>query len=138
MTKLHQPTTPDIPAFFDNYPADIKEKLLQLRQLIFNTAVTLEVTGGLEETLKWNQPSYLTQSKSGTTIRIDQDKSVKGQFALYVHCQTSLIETFRVLFPDTFTFSGNRALLFNVSDSLPEKELRHCIEMALTYHINKP
>ena len=135
MTSIDNSTIPDIPSFFDNYPLEIKEKLLQLRLLIFETATTLAVTGGLVETLKWNQPSYLTKSKSGTTIRIDQDKSELGQYALYVHCQTSLIEDCRHLFPDTFTFSGNRALLFNVRDKLPEKELYHFIEMALTYHI---
>ena len=135
MTQTYNSITPDTPSFFNDYPLEIKEKLLQLRQLIFETATTLAVTDGLVETLKWNQPSDLTKSKSGTTIRIDQDKSELGQYALYVHCQTSLIEDCRHLFPNSFTFSGNRALLFNVHNPLPEKELCHFIEMALTYHI---
>ena len=31
---------------------------------------------------------------SGSTIRIDQVKSAAGQYAVYFHCQTDLVETF--------------------------------------------
>ena len=56
------------------YPAKLREKLMRLRQLIFETAAQLQDVGPLEETLKWGQPSYLTkQSKSGTTIRVKEN-----------------------------------------------------------------
>jgi hypothetical protein len=46
--------------------------LAHLRRLIFFVAAQDEHIGGLEETLKWGVPAYLTSvSKSGTTIRID-------------------------------------------------------------------
>lgn len=130
-------TSPEVAIVFDTYPSAIRDKLFLLRQLIFDTADPLTITGGLTETLKWGQPSYLTKSKSGTTIRIDQIKTEPTQYALYFHCQTTLVEDFRQLFPTTFTFSGNRAILLNTQDVIAEAELRHCIEMALTYHTNK-
>ena len=56
---------------FENYPKAVRSKLLFLRQLIFETAERTQGVGELEETLKWNQPSYLTpETKSGSTIRI--------------------------------------------------------------------
>jgi hypothetical protein len=87
--------------------------------------------------LKWGQPSYLTvETGSGSTIRIDQVKSVVGQYAVYFHCQTNLIETFRELYPE-LQFSGNRAILLDASEALPEAKLRHCVALALTYHLKK-
>ena len=137
-TLFNKFTSAEVAIVFDAYPSELRNKLFLLRQLIFDVADDLTATGGLTETLKWGQPSYLTKSKSGTTIRIDQIKSEPTQYALYFHCQTTLVETFRQLFPDTFIYSGNRAILFNTQDKLAEDELRQCIEMALTYHINKP
>lgn len=54
---------------FDHYPNSIRQKLMQLRKLILETASETEGVNKLEETLKWGEPSYLT--KSGSTIRID-------------------------------------------------------------------
>ena len=85
----------------------------QLRKLILDTAKTTKGVGAIEEALKWGQPSYLTsESKSGSTIRIDQVKAVPGQYAVYFHCQTNLVETFRELYPD-LKYSGNRAILLD-------------------------
>ena len=123
---------------FEQYPDPIKTKLLVLREQIFTVAKTLEVVGIIEETLKWGQPSYLAKNpNTGSTIRIDAVKNSPDQYALYVHCQTNLIETFKQMYADKFSFSGKRAILFNVKDQVPEKELGHCIGLALTYHLNK-
>ena len=124
-------------AMFDAYPQPIRAKLKALRRMVFDTAKATEGVGALEETLKWGQPSYLTaETGSGSTIRIDQVKSVAGQYAIYFHCQTNLVETFRELYPE-LTFSGNRAILLDASEKLPEAKLRHCVALALTYHLNK-
>ncbi|MHC2338057.1 DUF1801 domain-containing protein [Bradyrhizobium sp. USDA 4454] len=122
---------------FDAYPAPVKAKLLALRRLIFETAKATKGVGALEETLKWGQPSYLTpETGSGSTIRIDQVKPAADQVAVYFHCQTNLVETFRELYPE-LSYSGNRAILLDVSGKLPEVALRHCVGLALTYHLNK-
>ena len=48
------------------------------------------------------------ESKSGSTIRIDQVKAEAGQYAVYFHCQTDLVETFRELYPE-LRYGGNRS-----------------------------
>ena len=123
---------------FDAYPKRIRLKLMFLRRLIFDVAARTAGVGELEETLKWGQPSYLTtQSKSGSLIRIDRVKSRAGTYAMYFHCQTTLVDTFKELYHDKFRFEGNRSLLFNENDKIPVAELSHCIALALTYHLDK-
>jgi len=126
-----------VAAVLESYPKPIASKLLALRKLILDTARATEGVGALEEALKWGQVSYLTsQSKSGSTVRIDRVKSAEGQVAVYFHCQTNLVETFRELYPK-LSYSGNRAILLDASRKLPEEELRHCVALALTYHRSK-
>jgi hypothetical protein len=128
---------PAVAAAFDACPAPVRTKLLALRRLIFDAARTTEGVGALEEALKWGQVSYLTsESKSGSTIRIDQVKSTAGQYAVYFHCQTDLVATFRELYPE-LSYGGNRSILLDAADKLPETALRHCVALALTYHLNK-
>jgi len=129
---------PAVQAAFDAYPKPLKPKLLALRRLIFDTARTTEGVGALEETLKWGQPSYLTpETKSGSTIRIDAIKAGADRYAVYFHCQTNLVETFRELYPREFSYGGNRCIILNVDDDVPEPALRHCVALALTYHLTK-
>jgi hypothetical protein len=126
-----------VDAVFAAYPGPVKAKLLALRRLIFDTAKATKGVGALEETLKWGQPSYLTpESKSGSTIRIDKVKAEAGRYAVYFHCQTDLVETFRELYPN-LRYEGNRAILLDAGEKLPEAELRHCVGLALTYHLRK-
>ena len=122
---------------FSAYPRPVQARLLALRRLIFDTAKTTKGVGALEEALKWGQPSYLTtESKSGSTIRIDQLKAEAGGYALYFHCQTDLVETFRERYPE-LRYGGNRSILLDAGEKLPEAALRHCIALALTYHARR-
>jgi hypothetical protein len=124
---------PRVAALFDSYPEPVRSKLLALRELIFDTASEIEDVGKLEETLRWGEPSYLTtESGSGSMVRINAKGS--DQYAMYFHCQTNLVETFRQIYADRLKFEKNRAIVFDGSDKIPMKELRHCISMALTYH----
>ncbi|RHX85504.1 DUF1801 domain-containing protein [Leptospira stimsonii] len=129
---------PLVAEVFRNYPKEIRERLLSIRELIFKIAKTTEGVGDLEETLKWGQPSYLTpHTKSGSTIRIDRISSMENTYALFFHCQTNLVETFRELFPKKIKLEGNRCILLNIKDPIPTKELSVCISIALTYHLDK-
>jgi hypothetical protein len=129
---------PAVDARFASYRKPVRTRLLALRRLIFDTARTTAGVGRIEETLKWGQPSYLTpDTGSGSTIRIDQVKSAGDQYAVYFHCQTDLVATFRELYPDEFRYGGNRCMLFNAADAVPEQPLRHCLALALTYHLDK-
>ena len=63
-------------AVIEAYPAPVRRKLEAVRRLILDTARKTEGVGALEEALKWGQVSYLTsESKSGSTVRIDRVKS---------------------------------------------------------------
>lgn len=132
-------SNPEVAAVFADYPPHIRQKILKLRMLILGTAAATEGVGALEEALKWGEPAYLTsQTRSGSTIRIDWKRSTPTEYAIYFHCRPNLVTTFRTLFPDDFTFDGNRSLVFNEDEPVPVKQLSVCIAMALTSHLSKP
>jgi hypothetical protein len=128
---------PAISAVLSVYAKPVRDRLLALRRLILDTARATEGVGAIEEALKWGQPSYLTtETGSGSTIRIDGVKSSPNQYAVYFHCQTNLVETFRELYPE-LRYGGNRSILLDAADDPPEAALRHCVALALTYHLYK-
>ena len=127
----------DVAAKFDTYPPHVRPRLLTLRKLIFQTGARTHGAGDIEESLKWGEPAYSTRNKNGSAVRIDWKKKYPGRYAMYFNCQTNLVETFRTLFPNDFKFEGNRALVFSLSDEIPEDALSMCIAASLTYHLNK-
>ncbi|WP_026261688.1 DUF1801 domain-containing protein [Kiloniella laminariae] len=132
------PISEKMKAVYDSYSPPVKDCLLVLRDLIYQTAAETAGVGPLEETLKWGQPSFLTsQSKSGTTIRLDQIKASRDSYGLYLHCQSNLVDRFRILYPEVMTYEGNRCVVFRAEDDIPVQALKHCISMALTYHLDK-
>ena len=123
---------------FSVYPKPVRTKLLALRQLVFDVAKKTAGVGKIEETLRWGQPSYLTpETGSGSTIRIDHIKNGPTKYAMYFICPSGLIEDFKELYKDEMKFVGNRSIVFDVGDRLPEAALRHCISLALTFHLRK-
>lgn len=115
----------------DLYPDEVKSQLLNIRDAIFAVAKE-ECLGEITETLKWNEPSY--QSKNGSTVRMDwKDKSPRT-VSVYFNCNTTLVETFKEIYRDTFHYVGNREIKFQVSEKLPMVELKACISMSLRYH----
>jgi len=122
---------------FRRYPAKLRTRLMALRELIFDVAADTGGVGRLSETLKWGQPSYLTeQTGSGSTVRIDRLKNADG-YAIYFHCQSGLVDEFRRIYPETFRYEGKRAILFDNSERVPVRALGHCIGLALTHHARK-
>lgn len=136
---MKQTMNPQVAAVFDTYPAKIRNRLLALRALILETAASTDGVGVLTETLKWGEPAYLTtQSKSGTTIRLGWKAAMPDEYAMYFHCQTNLVESFREWFPNDFEFQGNRSIIFRGDEPISTTEaLACCISAALTYHLNK-
>lgn len=132
------PTHPPFPdsavaEAFAGFSDGVRPQLLALRALIYDCAAGDPNVGRLQETLKWGQPAYLTPvTKSGSTIRLGQPKT--GGYAVYVHCQTSLISAFQSSFARDFQFDGNRAVIFSEDEWPNENALRHLIRSALTYH----
>lgn len=123
---------PRVEEVFNQYPKSVKTQMLNLRDLVLTAASEIEGLDKLEETLKWGEPSYLT--KHGSTIRMDWKKKNPEQFALYFKCTSKLVETFKILYKNILRFEGNRAIVFQLDEKIPEKEIKHCVTLALTYH----
>jgi len=125
-------------ARFDSFPPSIRRELLALRHLVYETAAMTEGVGEIEEALKWGEPAYLTsESRSGSTIRLGWKKSNPARYAMYFHCRTNLITTFRAMFAEELRFEGNRAIVFEEGQPVPVEPLKACIAIALTYHAAK-
>ena len=127
-------TSSDVACKFDRYPANARAHLLALRELVFDVARSTPEVGEIDETLKWGEPAYLVKNGSGSTIRIDWKPKSPNEFAMYFNCKTTLVETFRTLFPSEFSFAGNRAIVFTIGTQPPQDALRFCINASLTYH----
>lgn len=120
---------------FDHFAPLTKKVLLEVREWIFETAENSEKIGQIQECLKWGEPSYLTHSpQSGTTLRLSELNPAK--YGLFVHCQTSLIEDFRVAYPE-LEYDKNRGILFDSRAPLQADVIKQLIYLALTYHLRK-
>ena len=133
------PPVPDaIYRALSRHPERVRERLLDIRHMIFTVAAEIGDVGPLTETLKWGEPAYLTEvSRSGTTIRLGATREAPHDSALLFNCKTSLINMFRTAFPDEFRFDGNRALVIPANRAMPCKPLLFCLNTALTYHRRK-
>ena len=124
-----------VEARFRALPEPLWPAMLRLRQMILEVAAGSPDIGPLTETLKWGEPAWLPRRPmTGTTVRAGALKGSSTHYALYVHCQTSLIETYRRHYSEQFSYDGNRALVLSVEREPPAEPLAHCIALALTYH----
>lgn len=123
-----------VAATFAAFPPGARAGLRALRELIFAVAAQTPEAGRVSEELRWGQPAYLTpETGSGSTLRLGVPKS--GGFALFVHCQSSLMEEFRTLAGPDWPVEGKRAILFDDPALLTDPALRLLIRRALTYHL---
>lgn len=129
---MKQIENPAVAAVFNKYPSIHRSRMMDLRNLIIDTATQSAEIGPLEETLKWGEPSYL--AKKGSTVRLAWKVKNPDQYGIYFQCQTNLVETFRELYSDQLKFDGNRAILFNGDDPVPQEIVSHCISLSLNYH----
>jgi len=130
--RLEQIDNKDVKKTIKNYPETIQDRLLTIREIIFSLASENDDIDKIEETLKWGEPSYI--AKSGSTIRIAWKKSSPQKYGIYFNCNSKLIDTFKEIYPSTFIYEGNRAIIFNQGQKIQTNELTHCLLMALTYH----
>ncbi len=114
------------------YPAPVQKRLNVIRKLILDTAKKTAGVAAIEETLKWGEPSYLV--KKGSTLRMDWKAKAPDQYAVYFKCTSKLVTTFREVYGDTFNYEKNRAIVFQMNDKVPKKELAKCIQATLRYH----
>lgn len=100
---------------------------------ILETAAGQPEVGIVVECLKWGQPAFTTPTtRSGSTLRIGVPKS--GGFALYAHCQTTIISEFVAAFPGQDRVEGNRAILFSEVSQIEPARHALLIVHALRYH----
>ncbi len=137
MTAAPVPNMPaNVRAAFDRFPVELHPGLEQLRGMIFEVAARTPDAGEIAEDLRWGQPAYLTSaSGSGTTVRLGVTR--QGEIAVYVHCQTTVIEDFRAVAPEGLQIEGNRAVVLRGLDEIRThaEPLAWLIRAALTYHI---
>jgi hypothetical protein len=135
MTDRRSPPMPaDVAAAFAAFPERVRARLLEVRRLVFETAANIEGVGPLTETLKWGEPAYLTEARSGSTIRLGWFRSSERECAVLFNCRTTLVDDFRERFPGVFAYEKNRAILLDACEMLPKAPLSACLGMALTYH----
>ena len=124
--------SPEALAVINSYTPIVTEKLLFLRDIIILAAKEADGVNSLEEALKWGEPAYLT--RYGSTVRIDWKEKSPAQYALYFKCTSKLVPTFKKLYPEKFSYEKNRAIVFQLDDEIPLEELKHCVQLALSYH----
>lgn len=138
MTILNPPIATPVDNVIKSYPAHAQKYARELRTLIMETARQDSRIGPLTETLKWQEPAYLTEAtKSGTTLRFDWKEKHPDKIGLFVNCKTSLITSFRDIFSDALKFEGTRAIWLEINKPLPRHILAICIGKTLTYHLDK-
>ena len=116
---------------FESYPDDVRQSLMGLRELILSVANEYDL-GPVEESLKWGELSYCV--KGGSAIRIGWRPKTPDKCFVFFHCQTTLIETFKEIYGELFSFEGKRAIVLDRSKPGSGQELEHCIGLALQYH----
>ncbi|WP_300016852.1 DUF1801 domain-containing protein [uncultured Roseobacter sp.] len=128
------PLSDDIAAVIEKWPEAAQLKFAALRETLHDVAAHAEV-GEVTEALKWGQPSWLpAKPRVGSTLRCGWHASEPKKFNLYVHCQTTLAETMRSLYPQAFEYDGQRALRMALEDPAPAEAIEHCALLTLTYH----
>ncbi|HCM0846619.1 TPA: DUF1801 domain-containing protein [Vibrio parahaemolyticus] len=123
-----------VKARFEEYPENVRLRLEELRNLVFQIASELEL-GEIDESLKWGEPSYSV--KTGSPLRMGWKLKSPNNYYLFFNCQTKLVDTFRELYGAELEFQGNRAIVLSLSKPLPETAIKSCLELALTYQQRK-
>ena len=132
MSNLKIKTSPDFEAKLSNYPVNIQGDLKAMRNLVLETAREIPVIDHIEETLKWGEPSFIT--KHGSTLRMDWKEKTPDQYQMYFKCTIKLVETFKQVFGNQFEYQTTRAIVFQLDQEVPTRELKKCIKATLMYH----
>ena len=127
------PMPAEIWAVFESWPEPARSGLIRLRDLILAEAARLPEIGPVTEALRWGQPAFLTlDTGSACSLRLGLAKG--RDFALFVHCRTDLIATFRAGPGAEARTEGTRAILFRDPAEIDDDALAFLIRRALTWH----
>ncbi|MEO1399191.1 MAG: DUF1801 domain-containing protein [Pseudomonadota bacterium] len=135
-TRTH-PMGAAVETAFATMPSEAGAVLRRVREQIMAQSSANSTIGKVTETLKWGQPSYLTeQTKSGSTLRLGVTKESKKP-AIFVHCQSSLAEEIRELYGDTLSLPDKRHVVLPSRIEEHADALDHIVSLILTYHARK-
>lgn len=130
---MNTPVNAEVEAVYAGYPPEPRRRLLEVRQWVFEVGEGRPGVGPIHETLKWGEPAYLTPvTKAGSTLRLGWKPDVPECYSMFVHCSTTLVDSFRSMFPG-LNCIGSREVRFDVAEPVPPS-VRDCIELVLTYH----
>jgi hypothetical protein len=127
---------PDIQAVFNACSDTQRAGLVALRHLILARAAELPNIGRVTEALRWGQPAYLTPD-TGAACSLRIGLAPGGDFALFVHCKTGLIQNFTDGPGAEMRVQGTRAVLFRTVQDIAAPAVSMLIGQALTYHLVK-
>ncbi|MEP3947552.1 hypothetical protein [Ascidiaceihabitans sp.] len=131
-----QPLAPNLTAILQRWPTAAQNHFNDLRTIVHSAAKDADVD--LLETTKWNEPAWLpSKPRIGSTLRSCWHPKHADALGLFLNCNSTLPETMRTLYPDTFTFEGKRSIWLPLDAPLPEDPLHHCATLTLTYHRSK-
>ncbi|UWR23723.1 hypothetical protein [Sulfitobacter sp. S190] len=118
----------------DKWPRTARARFAAVRALVLRAARDAEV-GPLDESLKWGQPAWRPRRpRQGSTLRMSYAPATPDRINLFVDCKTNLADTVRQLYPDDFTFKGNRLLALSLTAPLPAQAIGHLAVLTFTYH----
>ncbi|EFL88717.1 DUF1801 domain-containing protein [Ahrensia sp. R2A130] len=128
---------PDVAAAYGSFAPELRKSADAFRNEVIETIKAHPEIGELEETLKWGVPSYLSKRANiGSTIRIAPVKNT-NEIGMFFICTSGLMDEFREIYPDTFTYHGTRTLTLKRDLAECRDELRHIIALALTSKLRK-
>jgi hypothetical protein len=129
-------TDPAVAAYFARCSGQISDFLFRLRGLVFDVAANTRGVGALSESCKWGEPSYAPQKPQvGSSVRLAAVGD--GKVAVHFICHTGLVDRFREIYRGRFDYEGNRSIVLAPDSAFDEAALRHCVALALTYHLAK-
>lgn len=120
-----------------HWPKPAQFQFNRLREIVLDAAISADI-GPLEETLKWNEPAWLPAKRGiGSTLRSSWSPKHPNALGLFLNCNSTLPETMRTLYPNTFTYDGKRSIWLALDTPLEQDALHHCAVLTLTYHRSK-
>lgn len=130
------PLPDKVAAVIDNWPAPAQARFHHCRSIIQRVAAADPAIGPLTETLKWGEPSFLTEmTGAGSTLRMAWKSTAPGELGLFVICRTDSLADLRDLYPDTFRYEGTRAAFLPLNVAVNDDAVAFLARIVLTYHL---
>ncbi|MEM1037860.1 MAG: hypothetical protein AAGI12_00145 [Pseudomonadota bacterium] len=135
--RISWPMDAAVQKAFAALPPSASKILLQVRERILAQSTANATIGPVTETLKWGQPSYLTEkTQAGSTLRLSTTKEDQKP-AIFVHCQSGLADEIRDLYGDTLSVPDQRHVVLPHMMEDHAQTIDHVIALVLTHHARK-